>query len=308
MHIRYISLLITLMLLFATGCRREPDPIPETPPAIAVPEKLAQMRERLVPFFQPMGEPGPYDWLKHHEESGQTLEEYLNGSPTLPTPERRTIYVQPLGKFAPEESQVIAQTAEFMESFFGVPVRVLTTAAFDENLPDYAFRYIGRKKSRQIRTGYVMQELLIPKLPSDAAALIAFTNEDLFPDESMYFVFGQASLVDRVGVWSMNRLHDRRDPKKLLMRTLQVGIHETGHMFSIRHCTKFVCVFSGSNSLAETDWQPLDACPECAAKVCWITDCDPADRFAKLEKLARKYGLIDEAELFERKRAAMTDR
>lgn len=299
------SLLVLSLVLLGLACGRVPGPAPDMPPLVTVPDKLSGMREKLVPFFDPMGEPGPYDWLKHHQEAGQTLEEYLNGSPTLPTPDRRTIYVQPLGKFTRDESQVVRDTAAFIEAFFGIAVKVLPSASFDANLPDYAFRFIGRDKNRQIRTGYVMQELLIPKLPADAAALIAFTNEDLFPDESMYFVFGQASLVDRVGVWSMNRLHDKRDPRKLLLRTLKVGVHETGHMFSIQHCTKYVCVFSGSNNLEETDSQPLDACPECAAKLCWITGCVPAERFAELEKLTRKFGLSEEAESFGKKRVAV---
>ncbi len=301
------KLLVLLVFFLSLACDRAPNPSTESVPLAAVPAKFASMREKLVPFFDPMGKPGPYDWLRDHKEAGQTLDEYLNGSPTLPTPERRTIYVQPLGKFTRDESQVVRDTAAFMEAFFGIPVKVLPGASFDPNLPDHAFRYVGRDPNRQIRTGYIMQELLIPKLPADAAALIAFTNEDLFPDESMNFVFGQASLVERVGVWSMNRLHDKRDPRKLLLRTLKVGVHETGHMFSIQHCTKYVCVFSGSNNLEETDWQPLDACPECAAKACWITDCDPAERFAKLAKLTRKFGLSDEAELFERKRVAVAD-
>ena len=49
-------------------------------------------------------------------------------------------------------------------------------------------------KKEQVRTGYILDDVLRPMLPGDAAALIAFTNEDLFPDSSMNYVFGQASL------------------------------------------------------------------------------------------------------------------
>ena len=38
--------------------------------------------------------------------------------------------------------------------------------------------------------------------------------------------------------------------------------HETGHMFSMRHCTKYECLMSGTNHLNETDRRPIDACPE----------------------------------------------
>ncbi len=43
---------------------------------------------------------------------------------------------------------------------------------------------------------------------ADAAALIAFTNYDLYPGETWHFVFGQATFSERVGVYSLYRLSD----------------------------------------------------------------------------------------------------
>ena len=127
-------------------------------------------------------------------------------------------------------------------------------------------------KTRQIKTGFILNDILKPIIPTDAAALIAFTTEDLYPDESMNYVFGQASLEDRVGVWSLSRLDDNTDEMGFLRRTLKIAAHETGHMFSMRHCTKWECLMSGTNHLAETDSRPIDACPECTAKICWLTE------------------------------------
>ena len=142
-------------------------------------------------------------------------------------------------------------------------------------------------------------------LLGDAAALIAFTSDDLYPNETMNFVFGQASMEDRVGVWSLYRLDDDADYATFLRRTLKIAAHETGHMFSMHHCTKYECVMSGTNYLGETDRRPIDACPECMAKICWLSDTGPAERYARLEAFCRKNGLVKEADEFERKADAV---
>ena len=158
---------------------------------------------------------------------------------------------------------------------------------------------------RQLRTGWIMDKLLKPVLPADAAALIAFTNEDLYPDTSMYFVFGQASLEDRVGVWSLYRLDDDADFDRFRDRTMKIAVHEVGHMFSMRHCTKYECVMSGTNHLAETDRRPIDACPECMAKIAWMTNESPAERYERLVEFARRNALKEAATDFEKKLKAV---
>jgi len=160
-------------------------------------------------------------------------------------------------------------------------------------------------KTRQIKTGYILDNVLKPILPADAAALIAFTIDDLYPDETMNYVFGQASMEDRVGVWSLYRLGDHTDYDTFLRRTLKIAAHETGHMFSMKHCTKYECVMSGTNHLGETDSRPIDACPECMAKICWLSDVDPAARYDRLAAFCRKNGLNKEADEFTRKSAAV---
>ena len=65
-------------------------------------------------------------------------------------------------------------------------------------------------------------------------------------------------------------------------------MHETGHMFSMRHCTKYECLMSGTNHIAETDRRPLDNCPECMAKVAWAMKYDPVERYNALASFWRK--------------------
>lgn len=272
-------------------------------PAIA---RLEASKKAVEPFFTPMGEAKPGDWLASHPESGQTFEEYVNSKPNVPTADRRTIYILPLGKFNAMQQKIIGETQEYMQAFFGLPIRKLPQQSLPTTFAAGDSRMKGYPPRRQIRTGFIMDKILEPAIPNDAAALIAFTNEDLFPDESMNYVFGQASFEDRVGVWSLSRLRENADPTTFLKRALRVAVHETAHMFGFKHCTKYECVMSGTNSLAETDRRPIDACPECMAKICWMTNTKPRERYEKLAAFCRKYGLVKEADEFNRKAAAVS--
>lgn len=248
-----------------------------------------------------MGIPGREDWLWDNKEGGQTFDEYIDSNPTLPTDERKVIYVQPLGKFKADQTKVIKITSEYIEAFYGLMVKALPTRPLTTKLNEPDQRMIDYPKHRQLRTGYIMETMLQPALPKDAAALIAFTDEDLYPDSSMYFVFGQASLENRVGVWSLFRLDDQATYDTFLRRTMKIAAHETGHMFSMRHCTKYECVMSGTNHRGETDRRPVDACPECMAKICWMMKQKPAERYKRLAAFARLNKLENEAREFESK-------
>jgi archaemetzincin len=262
---------------------------------------LREEIKKIEPFFKLMGKPGPIDWLATNREQGQTFEEYIDANPMIPTAERRVIYVQPLGKFTAEKTKVIKTTSEYIEAFYGLTVKALPQKTIPAKLAEPDQRMIDYPKHRQLRTGYIMEKMLQPALPNDAAALIAFTDEDLYPDSSMYFVFGQASLENRVGVWSLFRLDDQANFDTFLRRTMKIAVHEIGHMFSMRHCTKYECVMSGSNHVGETDRRPIDACPECMAKICWMMKQKPADRYSRLVEFTKKQRLSNELGDFTKK-------
>lgn len=283
----------------------------ETAANTAAARKPAAKYEKLItslePFFRPMQPPGKDDWLSYFKENGQTFAEYLDDDPTLPTKERRKIYIRPLGKFSAMQKRIINDAAEYLEVFYALPVEVLSVQKLPARIPKGDFRAIEYNRTRQIRTGYIMDTILRPKLPKDAAALIAFTDEDLYPNNSMSFVFGQASLDERVGVWSLHRLDDNANDRTFLMRTLKIAAHETGHMFGMRHCTKYECLMSGTNNLAETDSRPIDACPECTAKVIFLSKTDARERYLSLAKFAGKKRLSAEQRSFRDKAAAVPE-
>jgi archaemetzincin len=266
---------------------------------------LRRAMAAVTPFFQKLPPPGPTDWLANFKEAGQTFNEYLNSNPTVPTADRRMLYVIPLGKFTDKQNKVIRLTGDYLEAFYGMPVKFLPVQPIKRPLRIKDTRTNAISKRTQVRTGYILDDILRPMLPADAAALIAFTNEDLFPDTSMSFVFGQASFENRVAVWSLYRLDDHADDRTFLLRTIKIAAHETGHMFSIHHCTAYSCVMSGTNHLTETDSHPIDACPECMAKVCWLSHVEPEERYRRLADFCRRNSLTNEAAEFEKKYKAV---
>jgi archaemetzincin len=250
--------------------------------------------ETVRPSYQLLGPPAIGEWLSFFPEHGQTFQEYLAANPNVPRGRRRILYVRALGDLTPAQFRIVDLTTEYLEQFYGLPARIAPA------LPIGKVPVRNRRSNRflgteQIQTGYLMDRLK-RALPDDAFAQIGFTASDLYPDEKMNFVFGQASFHDRVGVWSLHWLGepDRSEAefRTTLARTLKIASHETGHMFSIAHCTKYHCVMNGAMSLDEVDTHPFDACPECMAKICWATGSDPRERYQRLASFfSRQPGL-----------------
>jgi archaemetzincin len=160
-----------------------------------------------------MGKPGTFDWLASHNEPGQTFDEYINSNPTLPTEERKTIYVLPLGKFTQKEKEIIDITADYLEAFYGLPVKELPRQDLKRPTKADDLRKLPYTNEVQIRTGYIMDSIMAPQLPKDAAAMIALTNEDLFPDPTMFFV------LDRLALKSVSASGRSADSKKIPIAT-----------------------------------------------------------------------------------------
>jgi len=294
-----LAVLISLaaVMLAATyalrGCAAERTEVP------VLPEKY----EKLLPLHEKLGKPRPGEWLAVHDEPGQTYQSYVRGRPVRPTPARRTIYVQPLGEFSKTQRGIIELTARYMGIYFDLPVKVAEDLPLSI-IPDEARRVHPNWGDKQILSTYVLDRVLKPRLPEDAVASIAFTTSDLWPGRGWNFVFGQASLRDRVGVWSIYRNGDPDESddalRLCLRRTIKTATHETGHMFSMFHCTYFECAMCGSNHRAESDRRPLWLCPVCLAKLCWCTRTDPAERYEKLIEFCRDNKLEPEQEFFEK--------
>jgi archaemetzincin len=241
-------------------------------------ESLKKMIEKLRPLHEKLDTPQPGDWLAEHHEPGQTFQEYLECKPVTPRGKRRVVYIQPLGEFTKTQRRVVNLTADFMGLYFNLPVKIKDDLPLSL-IPERACRVHPYWRMKQI-------------LPKDAAAYIAFTASDLWPGMGWNFVFGQASTRDRVGVWSIYRNGNPAESgaafQLCLLRTMKTAVHETGHMFSLLHCTLYQCCMCGSNHREESDKRPITLCPECLAKLCWATKTDPIERYKKLVQFFEK--------------------
>jgi archaemetzincin len=285
-------------------------------------------------FFEKKRKPGPSDWLATFHEPGQSFAQYVAQSPKGLTGKRTTIVLQPIGPFSKDELAVLEKLREFTSAFFQLRVRVEKPVP----LPDHGkrSRSSGMLKWTQYHTGTLMADVLLPRLhgrvgsppalpgaahrgkvwePSqgshldDAVCYLGITMADLYPDPSWNFVFGEATFSRRVGVYSLVRYTNRfwgqpetDESKRLfLQRSFKILAHETGHMFSIAHCTENECLMNGSNSLDETDHSSMHLCPTCLHKLQWNLKLDVMRHYRQLRDIYARAGYADLADWTQRR-------
>jgi len=265
--------------------------------------KLTSAIVKVRALHRKLDVPRPGEWLYEHKEPGQTFLQYIRSGPVTPRGKRNIIYIQPLGEFTATQRKVLKLTADYMRLYFGVKVETRRDLPLSL-IPAKARRTHPATGDKQILTSYVLRKVLKPRLPEDAACYLALTASDLWPGEGWNFVFGQASLRERIGVWSIYRNGNPDDGEKAfrlcLRRTISTATHETGHMFGMLHCTAYECNMCGSNSRAEADRRPIWVCPECMAKVCWASGCEPVGRYQGLWEFFGANGMKDEQEFVAR--------
>jgi archaemetzincin len=250
--------------------------------------------------FEAIPQPGPHDWLANHPEEGQTFDQFVHSKPNRPDRKRNKLYLLPLGEFAKDRSPPLDQLREFAAAFFMMDVEILPTLDLGQShIASRRNQYTGQT---QLLTGDILT-LLRRKLPDDAFALLGITMVDLYPEESWNFVFGQASLRERVGVYSFARYDPHFYGEKsnddyqqlMLRRSCKVLAHETAHMFGIRHCIYFRCLMNGSNHLAESDARPLRLCPVDLRKLHHSIGFDVIERYRRLRGFCQQASFADEA-------------
>jgi archaemetzincin len=301
-----------ILCLLACGGRDEPQARPPAPaPAVGVAPEIAAVGaiDALAPplrrafevhdDFALMGAPAPGEWLAEHPEQPQTFASFLDAATNVPSGKRRIIYLLPLGAF-PDTSPPLASLQSIVHAYFQLEVKVLPAVAIEDVTAK--IRINEHTQKRQMLAPEVLR-WLTKRLPDDAFGLMAITMVDLYPEPSWNFVFGMASLRERVGVQSFARQDPAffgeprgADWKRIAMRRATwTLVHEIGHMFGLRHCTFYKCVQAGSNNQEESDGRPLHACPVCLRKLHSAIEFDPAVREAALAKTLGELGITDEA-------------
>jgi archaemetzincin len=315
-----VRVLLSVSLLLVSGVAMQFKPPGEQERRKAIGDTAGlpdDQRRAFVPGddFEPIPKPGPHDWLANHPEPGQTFDQFVRSKPHRPDKQRSKLYLQPLGEFTEGRSPPLEQLQQFAAALFMLDVEVLPPISLAEaRITTRRNQYTGQT---QLLTGDILT-LLRKKLPDDACALLGITMVDLYPEESWNFVFGQASLRHRVGVYSFARYDPRfygerapshfEDPpgprrgggltpneqKLMLRRSCKVLAHETAHMFGIQHCIHFCCLMNGSNHLAESDARPLHLCPVDLRKLHHSVGFDVIERYRRLRDFCQQAGFENE--------------
>ena len=260
--------------------------------------------------FVPMPAPGPRDWLAKNHEGGQTFGQFLKAEPNKPDHERHTIYLQPLSDFSVERAPSLEQLREFTEAYFTLETKLLPTLTLPADQITTRVRE-GTDRPQWFATDVL--RMLEPQLPPDAYCLLGITLTDLYSSQTQTYVFGQASLRHRTGVFSFARFdpafYDDPDPPAvetlILRRSCHTLAHEICHMFGITHCIFFACAVNGSNNLDENDARPMHVCPVCLRKLHSSIDFDPVERDKNLVQVYQRLGLEHDAAWQERRLKAV---
>lgn len=109
-------------------------------------------------------------------------------------------------------------------------------------------------------------------IPDNALGMMGLTNVDLFERGSGRFVFGLASVVDRVGVVSLARYRGRwwdnpANPVRFHELLYKVVVHEVGHTLGMQeHCPDSRCAMREDRTLEDLVESPTRLCHRCRKK------------------------------------------
>merc|ERR1712093_891676 len=171
----------------------------------------------------------------------------------------------------------------------------------------------------QLHSHEVQDYLRAMSKPKHSFCQAAVTMSDLYTSKGgVYwnFVFGQASLVDGVGVFSFARYHpnglgnpigpiDEAGQRLLLLRSCKVLAHETTHILGLKHCVHHHCLMNGANHLTEFDGAPMFLCTVCLRKLLQAAPGDPTRRYHALLDWFRGHSFSDEFAWLEERLANM---
>lgn len=239
--------------------------------------------------FEKMGAPQPGEWLYRFPEEHQSFEDFCRSARNPKSSERHTIYLVPMGEAHRQWPETLEKMREYASMFFNCETRIA------EALPMFDAAYDAERRQYD---SDILIRYLVRRAPADALMYIGITDSDLFAP-GLNFVFGSGSLVNRCGVYSLVRLKDE-DSALFLRRSIGLMTHEAGHLLSITHCVRYKCLMNGSNSLAESDRQPLFLCPEDLRKVQAATGFEAIPRYEKILAFLKSNGLASESAWLEK--------
>ncbi len=300
---RFPGLLLLLLALSAPPAESAPAPA-EKPAAGLAGRRLEFALNDRVGFVK-KAPPRPGEWLSRFEEKGRSFRNYVADRPVRAAKGQHLAFL-PIGPFDAHERRILDRSVDFARIWFALEAKTLPGIALPEGEPS---RMQGDRP--QYLTGIFLRGVLPRRRPEKAVCLFGVTMSDLYPGPNWNYVFGQASIRGKVGIWSFIRYFEEfwggKDTvltrRMALRRACRLVVHEAGHTFGMLHCIKDECTMNGSNSLDESDGQPLHLCLECLKKLTWNRGFDVLKRYDALAACCEKFELKPEAKWF-RARAA----
>ena len=321
----------------------------------ALPAPFRAVGECCDACFARIEHPARGDWLDAHNERGQSYASFARMSMRVaPHAHVTTIELVPVGPWGGGDGSAAAHApsldalCRYAAAFFGTDCRVGAPIALAEVFEEARE---GGEGQLQITAGEVQRALRARRPARDVLCSVGVTMADLYvikDGEAWNFVFGQASLMEGVGIFSFARYapggtfplawrggaachYDdackRKDAgssaplvvaaaaeiseeqrSNMLRRSAKVLTHETAHIFGIKHCTHFECLMSGCNHLEEFDKRPLFLCPIDLRKLQAASGFDCRERYARLQSLCAEFGWSADAEWLARRMALLSVR
>lgn len=256
----------------------------------------------LVSLAEMLGSPKSGEWRSNFKEQPQSFLQYAHdGSREKATSSRGVIVIQPVGDINQELRSAIVTAGNYLSAYYGLRARVMKAIPVSE-IP----RSLLRKYNNtvQLNAEGFMQEVMAASMPSDAAAMLAVTNLDLWPGAAWPFesALGWSAFHGRTATLSTYRSMGpgALDRGNNLLRLCKLATHEVGHAFTMKHCHRYACNFNGCADMAENDQKPLWPCPDCLAKLSLATKVSARDHCLAMERLCKEVGFRQEVAYYQR--------
>ncbi|CAF3383055.1 unnamed protein product [Rotaria socialis] len=281
--------------------------------------------------FLPFPIPNEGDWVTMNQERGQTVESFERTKQTVLHGNRRTIYIQPIGSFDHPRVPSLKNISEFSSHFFpGCRLETLPQIDFTD-LPKHS--RAGQRIDPYTKKPQYSATLIIDHLKkmkrrqrkNDTEELfcIGVTMADIYPDSSWNFVYGLASTIDGIAIYSFARLDPsfpdiesvgpctEQERILILKRAISVCVHEIIHLFGLKHCVYYLCLMNGAETEVEMDGQPLYLCPICLRKMYTATGKDRkifnvVETYHDILDVCQKFHFKDEAAWYENRLNLLT--
>lgn len=277
-------------------------------------KQLRQYKNALIPVHQHMTETLKSNWMTRFPyENGQLFEDQnrhglFHGEPYLYSKKRvklgiweTTLYLQPLGGFSQAQQNILFTAKQFYNIYFRFRVIIL---------PALEVAQIPKSPSGQLDVDFINNQVLatLKKKYRDSVAVIGITAYDIATLDSYTrtynFLFAKASQKFRTNTWSLYRLGnpdlDRQSYQLTLKNALRLAVHELGHNLGYSHCRAYRCSMNGYLSFNDIKAGPIYTCPECSAKIWWVTLYNPLNRLKRLVSFGQNHYLTQETNIWQK--------